>query len=78
MSIHCVVKNCTNGRYKLIKWRQKICIAHGVLREDPECLFGKPKLCYVYNDTNFSKNLYFLHFKVFITCIMKYELIANH
>lgn len=42
MPTHCLVKNCTNGQYKLIKWRQKICITHGVLREDPECLFGKP------------------------------------
>jgi len=38
MSTHCAVSGCSNGGYRLIKWREKKCEIHdGYIQEDCAC-----------------------------------------
>ena len=38
MAYHCVVLNCSNGGYKLKKWRSKLCDIHEGKKEECPCV----------------------------------------
>ena len=41
-SRHCYVVGCTNGDYKLQKWRQAVCDVHQVCHDAPDCTCSPP------------------------------------
>ena len=37
MSYHCVVKDCSNGSYRLNKWKKEICLEHNCRYDECTC-----------------------------------------
>ena len=46
MAYHCVVKECTNGSYRLNKWKYEMCAEHKCRKEDDECHCPPPFTLY--------------------------------
>ncbi|XP_076321031.1 uncharacterized protein LOC143230776 isoform X2 [Tachypleus tridentatus] len=47
-SRHCYAVGCTNGDYKLLKWKQKMCEVHKVYYDSPLCSCSPPFILFTF------------------------------